>query len=163
MVATVFFACGAHTARIELDPAVEHFLDAVKRAGVVILRGFVRAFLDDVAHGNDFRQRVVHVDARVGVADTAHADDTDFECHDSFLCERRILKNQTQDSFPERRHTEVNHPWRSATVPSRIPNSASWISFVTGPLFPDPIGTLSIVAMGVISAAVPVKNTSSAM
>lgn len=58
--------------------------------------------------------------------------------------------------------TKVSQPHLSATLPSTMPKKTSWMALVTGPRLPAPTGMRSIVRMGVISAAVPVKKTSSA-
>jgi hypothetical protein len=60
-------------------------------------------------------------------------------------------------------YTGVSQPCRSGISPSVRPKNSTWRRSVMGPRRPAPMVTLSIERMGVISAAVPVKKTSSAM
>src|SRR5579883_937954 len=60
------------------------------------------------------------------------------------------------------RHTRVSHSGWDESLPRTTSKKRAWIFFVTGPTVPSPIGRLSTSRTGVTSAAVPVKNTSSA-
>jgi len=57
----------------------------------------------------------------------------------------------------------INQLYLSSISPFKIPNSSACIFSVISPLEPFPIVILSTLFIGVISAAVPVKNNSSAM
>src|SRR6266496_6481602 len=59
--------------------------------------------------------------------------------------------------------TAVSQLKRSGLLPSKILNSSWRIAFVTGPTLPSPTVILSTERIGVTSAAVPVKKTSSEM
>ncbi len=78
VVAAVLLAFGAHAARIQLDAARQHLLDAVERPAAELRRAGVRLLLDDVAARDDFTFRVVLVAAGVYAPDIANADDADF-------------------------------------------------------------------------------------
>src|SRR5687767_1175410 len=59
--------------------------------------------------------------------------------------------------------TGVSHLRRFLSLPVTTSKNAFWIAFVTGPALPAPITRPSSSRIGVTSAAVPVKNASSAM
>src|SRR6267143_2578771 len=59
--------------------------------------------------------------------------------------------------------TAVSHCRRLRSLPMTTSKNAFWIALVTGPALPAPIVRPSSSRIGVTSAAVPVKNASSAM
>ena len=76
VIPAVLRARGAHAACVELDPTVEHFLDAVERLGVIGRCCFVRPLLDDVADGDNLCLFQFLINSGVGVPDAAHPDNT---------------------------------------------------------------------------------------
>lgn len=96
---------------------------------------------------------------------------------DISMCRRLVVVIACSDCITNRRHvvgtqikphpfagysTGVSHPYWSSSSPSMMPKNCCWIAWVTGPRLPSPTGKRSTERIGVISAAVPVKNTSSA-
>ena len=71
----------------------------------------------------------------------------------------RRLQTATGTFFP----TGISQPNRSGTFPFTMSKNAFCSFSVTGPREPFPISMRSTERIGVISAAVPEKNTSSAM
>src|SRR5262245_15503711 len=59
--------------------------------------------------------------------------------------------------------TAVSHLRRFLSFPVTTSKNAFWIALVIGPALPSPITRPSSSRIGVTSAAVPVKNASSAM
>src|SRR5262249_30001908 len=77
---------------------------------------------------------------------------------------RQVLRGQfNQGKFGRaHRHTFVSQDLYLAERPLTTSKNNDWIFSVTGPREPRPIGRPSSSRIGVTSAAVPVKNASSA-
>jgi hypothetical protein len=59
--------------------------------------------------------------------------------------------------------TGVSQPWRSSAAPDTVSKKAVWSCSVIGPRRPSPMAIRSTDRIGVTSAAVPVKKSSSAV
>ena len=81
----VLIAGGGDGHHVDLGHILEHVLFVIERAAAELGGGFVRLFLDHVAHGDQLGQGVLLVAAGVGVTDAAHTDDGDFQSHSVVL------------------------------------------------------------------------------
>ena len=75
VIAAVFLAGRRNAHGIELQSRGEQVGHAVVSGHLVLFRGLVGAFLDDVANGDEFDVLVVLIAAGVHIADAAHAHD----------------------------------------------------------------------------------------
>ena len=77
----VLIAGGGDRNHVDLGHGLQHFLFAVEGAAMEFLGGLVGLFLNQVAHGHQVGQGVVEVALGVGIADAAHTDDCNIQCH----------------------------------------------------------------------------------
>ena len=81
VVAAVFGAGGGDAGDVKLDAAFQHRLHRIKPLTAISLGRLVRFFGDDVADGDDFGIGMFGINARMGVADAAHANNRCSKCH----------------------------------------------------------------------------------
>ena len=159
-------AGGEHRRQLQREPAcrgighrlvdLDHLLvGADQRAGV---HGDLGAVEHDLAHGLVHRDRDVDGPVkgrRRGIE--PQLDRVARRGHGAWQPERRALRHR-----PTQSSTKVSQSTYRGSSPLVAAKNASCNSLVTGPRCPTPIARSSTSRIGVISAAVPVKKTSSA-
>ena len=81
MHGAVVITGGADGNGFDFGALFEHVLNGIESLYAKLLSGVVRLLLVDVANCDQLSQGVLLVSGSVGVADAAHTDDCNFDCH----------------------------------------------------------------------------------